>query len=238
MAETSYPHSNTPISTEAQWTDFFSQFGNDGVIGSYQGGNLELLVTADGLSGRVVTMQPGYALVGSTLYVSTPALTLSIAANASGNPRIDRIALKLDRAADTVRAVVVQGTPAGSPTAPTLTNSSTVVYVPLAQVAVANGVTNITNIDVTDERIWHFVPKTFRATGLLNGSGAGAVTHNYGSLLVQRLLSAQAWCKGNSGEAVPITISAIDGAGINVTGGIASRAFYVSVSFTDQYFGW
>lgn len=78
-----------------------------------------------------------------------------IADNASGNPRIDVIALEIDtgaspddEATNVGQLVVIQGTPAASPTAPSLDANQ----IKLAQVAVANGFTSITNANITDYR--------------------------------------------------------------------------------------
>lgn len=64
---------------------------------------------------------------------------LSVAANASGSPRIDSVILRKDTAAQTVRALVKQGTPAGSPVAPSLTQSAATWEIGVADIAVANG---------------------------------------------------------------------------------------------------
>ncbi len=86
-----------------------------------------------------VNVRPGSALVNGALYINDAVKALSIAANASGNPRIDSIIVRKDVAAQTCRAVVKQGTPAASPVAPTLTQSAAVWETPLADITVANG---------------------------------------------------------------------------------------------------
>jgi hypothetical protein len=112
---------------------------------------------------RVVT---GAAFVKGFLYENTTAQTLTIAANASGNPRIDRIILRVNFAAQTVRLAVLQGIPAAVPGVPALTQTyGTTFEVALAQVWAANGFATITNADILDER-------TFMTTSLLESLAA------------------------------------------------------------------
>lgn len=103
-------------------------------------------------SGLQVKVKSGTAWIEG-FYVSSSAeeiVTLSTAD--ATNPRIDRIILKLDRGANTITLTKLTGTPAGSPTAPSLTQNSTIWEISLAQVYVAATVTLIAAEDVTDER--------------------------------------------------------------------------------------
>jgi hypothetical protein len=106
-------------------------------------------------SGRQVKVKTGRACVRGHWYENTAVETVAIAANASGNPRIDRIVLRLDPSANSIVLAVVQGTPAGSPSAPALTQTDVGTYeLTLARVAVANGASTITAGNVTDERTY------------------------------------------------------------------------------------
>lgn len=86
--------------------------------------------------------------------------TIEIDAGDAVNPRIDRIILRLDlddtdSADPDKRAITIQvlkGTPASSPTAPTLTYTGNVYELSLCQVAVAAAATSITSGNITDER--------------------------------------------------------------------------------------
>ena len=79
---------------------------------------------------------------------------LTVTANASGNPRIDRVVATVDDtyytgALSSVVFSVVAGTPAVSPVAPaTPTNS-----ISLATVPVANGAASILNASIADTRV-------------------------------------------------------------------------------------
>lgn len=114
---------------------------------------------ADGTGTRVVKIRSGrYALVRGSLYDSgTTDISITLDANASGNPRIDMIVLRLDRSGYTVTEAKITGTPAASPVAPALTyntGGSGFWDFPLAEVAVANGATVITAGNVTP-RAWY-----------------------------------------------------------------------------------
>lgn len=121
----------------------------------------ELQVTQNSLGpDKSVDVAMGAANVGdgenNCFYSNSATKNLEIAANSSGNPRIDTIAVDFDETqadgSDTVQAVVVQGTPAGSPSPPSLTQTATRYQMPIAHVAVADGFTSITDSEITDRR--------------------------------------------------------------------------------------
>jgi len=154
---------------EQEWDDnermLFGAGGNCGVLANPYGLN-HLEVTERGAGANMsVDVDTGAALVYGKRYKNTAVVNLTIAANASGNPRIDRVVAVWNRQAvaytgvtpnispKTCRLAVLQGTPAASPTAPALTQTAATVYmIPLAQVAVANGAASILSADITDER--------------------------------------------------------------------------------------
>lgn len=154
---------------EQAWGDLerlgFGSGGNVGVLSNPYDLN-RLAVTERGAGANMsVDVDTGAALVYGKWYKNTATVNLTIAANASGNPRIDRVVVCMNRQSTaytgvtpnidpkTARLAVLQGTPAGSPSPPALTqNAGTVYMVPLAQVYVANGAASITNSNITDER--------------------------------------------------------------------------------------
>lgn len=103
-------------------------------------------------SGRQVKVNPGEAWVEGHMVRSDATEIIAIAANASGNPRIDRLVLRVSRTSNTIAFAVVQGTPAATPAAPALTQTAATYEISLAKVAVANGAATITAGNVTDER--------------------------------------------------------------------------------------
>jgi hypothetical protein len=99
------------------------------------------------------------------VYAPNPAEVIeAIQAAHATLDRIDRVVLKLDMVNHTVTIEVVTGTPAASPVAPTLTNTTSVYYVKLAQVYVTHAVTTIAADKVTDER--DFSPSSLRLPGI------------------------------------------------------------------------
>jgi hypothetical protein len=155
MAQTSWPFHNgttgTPV-LEDEWSIMARTWAGSGVIGTP--GDASLQVYADS-SGRQVFVRSGRAGVRGHFYDNDADVALAIGANTSGNPRIDRVVLRLDPSADSAVLAVRQGTAAAVPSAPTLTTTDTGTYeVTLAQVYVANGAAVIAAGNVTDERVY------------------------------------------------------------------------------------
>lgn len=119
-------------------------FGSD----SLDAGRRGLEVTASSPAAASVAVRPGSALVQGTFYHSDAVETLAIAANASGNPRLDTIILRKDTAAQTVRLAVLQGTPAVIPLAAALTQNTATWEIPLAYITAANGFVTITAAEI------------------------------------------------------------------------------------------
>jgi hypothetical protein len=151
VAEVSYPTAGGGGVTDVRYEALIGSVLPSGLIGSPA---LSSLVFADS-SGRQVKVQPSRAaMVRGFRWESDGAgITRSIAANASGNPRIDLAVLRLNRNDFTVTFQVIQGTPAASPVAPTVTQNtgSTGVWeMPLAQITVANNATTLAAATVAD----------------------------------------------------------------------------------------
>lgn len=145
MAQSSFPFENVDTS-ETQFSQMFRNFAS-GVNGSPAG--TELKVTAG--TGLVVNVAAGQGMVRGHYYISTASEALTIAAANPTNPRIDSIVLTLDPSANSIVLAVVTGTPAGSPVAPTLTQTDAGVFqYQLATVAVAAGAGSVGTI--TDTR--------------------------------------------------------------------------------------
>ncbi|CAN5653570.1 hypothetical protein BH23CHL7_BH23CHL7_20290 [soil metagenome] len=123
----------------------------DGVVAGI--GN-EIAVVDSIPAAMSVRVETGVAFArGYYLEVYSSAETLAIAAADPANPRIDRVVVRRDLAGRTGTLAVLTGTPAGSPTAPTLTQSEAGIWeIPLAQVAIAANATSLTNANITDER--------------------------------------------------------------------------------------
>lgn len=123
---------------------------NQGFVVTGYNNNLE--VTESSPAAMTVDLDTGAANIRGMLYENTASNTLTINANASGNPRIDRVVLRITFASQTIRAVVLEGTPAAAPSLPTLTQNSTTYEISLAYIWVANGAASIGNEEIHDER--------------------------------------------------------------------------------------
>ena len=119
-----------------------------------------------------VKVQEGYAFLpnssGSMVYpvrLFDGDASVSISANSSGNDRIDAVVLYIDLSAtanaivsNVAKLVVVEGTPAGSPTAPSNGDIESEIgasnpYLRIADVEVGNGASSIVDADITDQRV-------------------------------------------------------------------------------------
>jgi hypothetical protein len=153
-------------------TTLYASSKDVGFIGTVSGYDLDLLglaftdgvtkgvlddaaVTASGADMNVDIAAGGFIVLGHPAR-NTASAEVTIGANASGNPRIDRVVVRFVPKGQTTEGdfsfAVLEGTAAASPTAPSLTQSSSAWEISLAQVAVANGAATISQGNVTDER--------------------------------------------------------------------------------------
>lgn len=132
--------------------DVFSVLG----IGVIAGAGFEFACTGSGVD-RVITVAAGAALLkDGHPFVLDASTTITLDAADGSNPRIDRIVLRLVREGETDQGKItiekITGTPAGSPSAPALTQSSSTWDYSLCRIAVGTGVTSISTGDITSER--------------------------------------------------------------------------------------
>ncbi len=135
---------------ESQWTAMAEHWLGTGVIPSQLN---ELGVYADA-SGMQVKVRAGKAWIKGHYFQSTAEEVLAIGAANPTNPRIDRVVVRLDWTNNNIDLAVIQGTPAGSPSAPALTQTSNVWEISLAQVLVDAAAVSIAADKVTDERVF------------------------------------------------------------------------------------
>jgi hypothetical protein len=148
--------------------------GNSFKVAQDTGSNMAVKV-GSGSAGDLVVVEGDNSVAQGT-YIAEhqdATATLVIAASDPSNPRIDRIVVRVDDAEeggvdDVTDIEVVQGTPAGSPSAPAVPSSA----ISVAQVAVGAGVTAITNANITDERVEAPVRGQFVETVQFTTSGS------------------------------------------------------------------
>jgi hypothetical protein len=134
---------------ETDQAEVQARFRPTGVL--YEVGS-RLAVSAPG--GMFVSVADGEAMVEGFHYKNTAAKPLAIASNTSGATRYDRIILRLDRVANSLSAVIKQGTP-GSGVYAALTQVAGGVWeIPLGGVGVTNGALSIVASNLIDTRTY------------------------------------------------------------------------------------
>lgn len=121
--------------------------GFEGVAPGYLN---SLACTANGAN--TVAVNTGGALVDGRPYVNGASVDVDVpSASGAGNTRIDRIVLRADWSAQTVRITRIAGTDAATPSAPSITQTSGTTYdIQLCRVLVDTSGT----VTVTDERVY------------------------------------------------------------------------------------
>lgn len=134
---------------EDSWRDMFGSWFADGVSA---GALNELLVYGDS-TGRQVKLKTGRMRLAGDLAGNDTEKTLTVTANASGNPRIDRVVARLKRDTHAIDFYVKAGTPGASPVPPTLTSDAVTTERSLARIgALASGYSTIAAGNVHPER--------------------------------------------------------------------------------------
>jgi hypothetical protein len=156
MAYTFYPTDGGAGNTvtEAQWTAYLQLARATGVekgllnefATTVVGGNLQTNVASG-----VAWMQGHYVKSDATV-------TLTSAAADPSNPRNDLAVLEINWSTDAAVVKIVAGTPAGSPTDPALTQTSTVWQISLCRIRVAAGATALVSGNLTDLRQYAGAP--------------------------------------------------------------------------------
>jgi hypothetical protein len=127
--------------TDAEFDVLSARNTDDGVYGS----PADPAVAAAGV-GLTVTIRAGVAasVRGRAWTSGSTAVSLPVPANTSSQARTDRVVLRLDRSAWTVRAVVKPGTPgSGAPSVTRDAGTTGLWEVPLGTVAVPAGATGV-----------------------------------------------------------------------------------------------
>lgn len=162
MAEESFPFQEIATGDRTVGAAMFAKHlgmtRTRGVIKNVDG---QLALAQPSPAALSVDLATGAAFVGLTelrAYRNTLTRTLPIAAADPTNPRNDLVVLELDTSTspDTrrVTALIVQGTPAASPTDPALTQTEAKYQLAIARVRVNALATSITDANLTDLRAY------------------------------------------------------------------------------------
>jgi hypothetical protein len=173
--------------SQTEWYQAAGTWASSGVIGtpatSVSTGSFG--VTATGLS---LSVAIGRAWVHGSGFSPVSATAKSVTANGNATlQRRDRLVIRRDLAAQTVTLEILQGTPAGTPVAPALTQSETGVWeIPVASFLVpANNATTLSGF--VDERQW-ISPDGGRRPRLFYATAGGTIGTSTGAEV--RLTSA------------------------------------------------
>ena len=137
--------------TRADWSEILRILGacmdDEGVAPAYL--NALAPSTTGANNARIAT---GGALVDGKPYSNSANVDKTIAsAVGGGNTRIDRVVLRADWTAQTVRITVIAGTDASSPTAPSITQTPGTTY----DIKICQALVNTSGtVTITDERVF------------------------------------------------------------------------------------
>jgi len=149
MAEQSFPFENIDT-TEAQFSEWATNFQETGVQGSPTGTELGITVTGSDLN---LTIAAGQAFIRGHYYINTSDLVLAVT-SAGTNTRIDIVVVELDPEANTIVTKIVSGEAVSAdPVAPTLTQSATGIYqLPISTLTIPTSTVAITAGMLVDTR--------------------------------------------------------------------------------------
>lgn len=146
MSETSYPVAGGGSVTDSNYEKLMAEISGSGLIGDP---TVTSLMYADSTGRQIKLKAFRQAVVrGFRWETDADGLTVPVAANTSGYPRLDLGVLRLDRADYNVRFLLKQGTPAANPVAPLAqqdAGSSGVWDIPVGTVRVASTTTTQAN---------------------------------------------------------------------------------------------
>lgn len=127
----------------------FAAYFSDGVF--YNPTNALQVVAGTGMQ---VQVNPGICHIQGAMGIEPNLRTLSLTA-AGSQPRIDTVVARLDlsQAVRSIELYVKTGTPAASPSAPSLTRDSTIWELGLANISVGANVGTISQSNITDTRL-------------------------------------------------------------------------------------
>ena len=149
MAIIAYPLNHITYNAEDAQTYFsFRQNGVESELEDYvpsAGAGMQVSISS-GLAWMRPKKFTGFSVA------STSNTNVTISESDASNPRIDRIVLRYNYAANACEIAVKTGTPAAEPTAPEITRDSSVFELGLCTVRVGQGVLSISDENITDTR--------------------------------------------------------------------------------------
>jgi len=132
--------------SESEFSEVLNRIIGSGVVRGATANDLGVVAT--GAMG--VRVLPGEAFVQGFYYKNDANLDIAVPQQTSGALKIGRIVLHLDRGANSIHAILIQGAPGAG--VPSLTRTTTVWEISLAKVNIQTGAIQINASDITDER--------------------------------------------------------------------------------------
>lgn len=130
------------------WADYFSSFIGNGVFPNPSTG---LKIVAD--AGMTITLKPGRGWIFGYYIVNTEDYSLQLDIADAVLKRVDRVVLQLNYLERAIKVVVHKGAYASTPVAKTVQRNADVYELVLADILVSNGVIQITQANITDQRL-------------------------------------------------------------------------------------
>lgn len=216
MAENSYPYAGGQGMTDAAYERLMAKVTGNGRIDlDVPGQGLTAPIVYADSTGRQFKVRANAAVLvrGFRWESGSAGLVKPLDANTSGNPRLDLVALRLDRTNYTVRLVILKGVPAAVPSLPSLTQSvdtstSTRYEIPLASIRVASnntaGQPSIASSDVTSLEVWNAAPPQIGHSTAMGSVNPGSFYTQYDTGKVYSGLSSKWYLVGEDGPEVKI----------------------------------
>lgn len=137
------------VYSSSDWRGYFVSLFSNGIV---EGLLNELVVKPQAIPNKTIFVETGAVLINGALLSNTSTKTVALTENISGMSRIDRIVARLNLTDRKIEFDVLEGTPASSPVAPSLTRNETTWELALADISLSNGYSTITSGDITDKR--------------------------------------------------------------------------------------
>lgn len=138
---------------QAEWAKMMTAASGAGLTTTFAGTGFSAALSA---GARTMVVQPGELWAnGVRVVMDAAATTTASSANASGLPRIDLLVMRVNWSTMASALVVIEGTPAGSPQAPTFSKvPGSVVDIPLYEARLNSGGTAYVSGSLFSRRYW------------------------------------------------------------------------------------
>jgi hypothetical protein len=223
------------------WADTINDFMTTAGIGVVPGYLNGLAGSSAGINMNVTVASGMAVLKDGIAYLFESAQSVTMDTADGTNPRIDRIVLRLVREGQAQEGKVtlekITGSPAASPTAPSITQSSSTWDLSICQVRVNAGVSSIAADKITDERTYCFQYPS--------GIVAGDMFYVDADGKLARLAKGTSGQVLTQGTTIPAWNTGVTAGGITVNVGNGSDvitssepAIYVEIPFAATLTGW